>query len=558
MNREELERRLLELEQKKKYGLVWEEKTENVVEQCKKELPVLKEVKGKEIRDKTEGKPTNILIEGDNYHALSVLNYTHQGKIDVIYIDPPYNTGNKDFLFNDNYVDLEDTYRHSKWLSFMSKRLELSYNLLKSDGVIFMSIGEEEVSNLKLLSDDIFGEQNFINYVARIAKTASNKGSHFAPSIDFVLAYTKDINSLSLFKDEVDVDLYKKKDKRGIYRDDVALYQSGLVGDRPNCRYFILCPSGSKVIPPKGKFWRWGQETLEKNRDLLVFKETKNSPLLDQNGKQAKWNIYTKSYLSDRQETGTVPRNFLDQFINRQGADFLKTIDINFDYSKPVELIKHLIRITNKQKDIFVLDFTAGSGTTGQAVLEMNNEDDGNRTFILTTNNELNGVGSELAVKNKKVNSEEFGLCRRVTYPRLYRVMKGYKEFKPLDGKLRYFKTDFVPKSLSGDELKLRITNECTEMLCVREGIFEEVVNKKSYKIFEENGKIMAVYYSPNRNDLSKLKKELDKMMGEKILYCFTLDPNGLENADFDEWDNVRLEPIPQKILDVYKEINEY
>src|SRR3989344_3602610 len=204
---------LKKVEKRKKYGIVWEEKPEQVALLCKEKLPVLTEDKDKEIETDKE-KPVNVLIEGDNYHALSVLNYTHQGKIDVIYIDPPYNTGNKDFLFNDNYVDLEDTYRHSKWLSFMSKRLELSYNLLKSDGVIFMSIGEEEVSNLKLLSDDIFGEQNFINYVARIAKTASNKGSHFAPSIDFVLAYTKDINSLSLFKDEVDVDLYKKKDKR--------------------------------------------------------------------------------------------------------------------------------------------------------------------------------------------------------------------------------------------------------------------------------------------------------------------------------------------------------
>ena len=126
----EVSRLKKELKKKKKYGLVWEEKPEEVIDMCKKKLPVLKEVKNKEIiTDKN--KPMNLLIEGDNYHALSVLNYTHAKKVDVIYIDPPYNTGNKDFIFNDRFVDKEDGYRHSKWLSFMEKRLKLAKNLLK-------------------------------------------------------------------------------------------------------------------------------------------------------------------------------------------------------------------------------------------------------------------------------------------------------------------------------------------------------------------------------------------------------------------------------------------
>ena len=145
------------LESRKKYGLIWDE--EKTKEQFEKEsenaVPVLKEVKGKEIKTDL-AKPTNILIEGDNYHALSVLNYTHQGKIDVIYIDPPYNTGNKDFRYNDNYVDKEDVYRHSKWISFMSKRLRLGKNLLSNTGVIFISIDDNEIAQLKLLCDEIF------------------------------------------------------------------------------------------------------------------------------------------------------------------------------------------------------------------------------------------------------------------------------------------------------------------------------------------------------------------------------------------------------------------
>jgi len=161
----EVSRLKKELKKKKKYGLVWEEKPEEVIDMCKKKLPVLKEVKNKEIiTDKN--KPMNLLIEGDNYHALSVLNYTHAKKVDVIYIDPPYNTGNKDFIFNDRFVDKEDGYRHSKWLSFMEKRLKLAKNLLKDTGVIFISIDDNEMAQLKLLMDDknkgLFGEENFV------------------------------------------------------------------------------------------------------------------------------------------------------------------------------------------------------------------------------------------------------------------------------------------------------------------------------------------------------------------------------------------------------------
>jgi len=129
------------------------------------------------------------------------------------------------------------------------------------------------------------------------------------------------------------------------------------------------------------------------------------------------------------------------------------------------------------------------------------------------------------------------------------------KEFK---GNLKYFKTAFVKNSISRDDLKLRITRECTEMLCLREGIFDEVKAKPNYHIFEQNGRIMGVYYALERDGLEQLKKELDKMKGEKILYCFTFDPLGLDKNDFADWQGVSLEPIPQKILDIYEQIYEY
>jgi len=193
--------------------------------------------------------------------------------------------------------------------------------------------------------------------------------------------------------------------------------------------------------------------------------------------------------------------------------------------------------------DSIILDFFAGSGTTGHAILDLNLKYEGNRSFILCTNNENN-------------------ICEEVTYPRVKNIIKGYKvgskSIKGLGGNLKYFKTKFVKKSANKDDLRGKITEECTEMLCLREGIFEEIKATKKYRVFKQNDRVMAVYYSLNRDALESLKKELDKLKGEKILYCFTLDSAGLDKHEFSDWSGVSLEPIPQKILDIYKEIYEY
>lgn len=550
-SKEELIAKVNKLESRKKYGLIWdEEKTKEKFEKdAENALPVLKEVKNKAITT-DEKDPINILIEGDNYHALSVLNFTHQEKIDVIYIDPPYNTGNKDFKYNDKYVDSEDSYRHSKWLSFMKNRLTLSKKLLKNDGVIFISIGDNEFAQLKILLDELFGEKNFLANVVRKSKETSNKGNYFSPSTDYIFCYAKNIDFLNEFNDvesqkkDKYLKLFKYKDKRGLYN-IVSLYMPSL-DPRPNQRYYITCPDGTKVITPKkNKMFRWIPSTFEKNLkdDRVVFIKSKTSPLIDENGNQAKWNIYTKIYLHERQEKGAKPLTFIDM-PNSAGSKELIKMGIEFSFSKPKELIKHLISITNKDNNITILDFFAGSGTTGHAVLELNNSDNGNRKFILATDDENN-------------------ICSGVCYPRIEKVIKGYKTVKnekivQLGGNLKYYKTAFVKNTISRDDLKIKITNECTEMLCLREGIFEEIKNLKSYKIFKQNNKVMAVYYSLERNMLDSLKKSLDKLEGDKILYCFTFDYLGLDRGDFIGWDDVRLEPIPQKILDVYKDIYEY
>lgn len=216
-----------------------------------------------------------------------------------------------------------------------------------------------------------------------------------------------------------------------------------------------------------------------------------------------------------------------------------------FDYPKSIyAVIDSLAVLLKEKKNAIVLDFFAGSGTTGHAVMQMNENDGGERKFILCTNNEN-------------------GICEDVCYPRIKNVIKGYKNKKKKDIKglvnnLKYYKTAFVKNSISRDDLKMRITRECTEMLCLREGIFDEVKAKPDYHIFEQNGRVMGVYYALERGGLQVLKKELDKMKGEKILYCFTLDPLGLDKEDFVDWQGVNLEPIPQKILDIYEQIYEY
>jgi len=545
----------------KKYGLIWdrEKEPEQVVLDCENNLPILERIKDKEI--KTNDSDDNIFIEGDNYHSLTVLNYTHKGKIDFIYIDPPYNTGKKDeWKYNDRYIDENDSYRHAKWLNMMEKRLELAKNLLKEDGVIFISIGEQEVSNLNLLCGKIFRHENFLTIISRISKTASDLGNHFAPSCDYVVCYAKNKANVdtSNFYDEVDEDLYTKEDENGKYRDDIALFQNSLKDLRPNQKYFIKCPDGSKVIPPCSKLdevmregdgrWRWSKETYLKQAHLLVFKETKTSPLLDQSGKKAKYNIYTKSYLEERRDTGTKPRNFLvdKKFLNRRGSDYLKTLGLDFPYSKPKELIDHLIRIAHIPNNAIILDFFAGSGTTGEAVLDLNNEDEGNRKFILCTNNE-----GEIA--------------EEVCYPRIEKIIDGYtkkakktEKIKGLGGNLQYFKTAVIPVERIdniNDKQRHELTEKAGQMIAIKENAFNEVEISDWYQIFESRDKKRktAIYF---REDMGKFEELVKKIKNEKTtLYVFSY--GRIDKKLFKYLDkNIMIEDIPEPILEIYTEIN--
>lgn len=558
LEKDDLLKVIEKLESRKKYGLIWDE--EKTKEQFEKEsenaLPVLKEVKGKEIKT-DPSKPTNILIEGDNYHALSVLNYTHQGKIDVIYIDPPYNTGNKDFKYNDRFVDKDDSYRHSKWLSFMSKRLRLAKNLMKEDGVIFISIDDNEYAQLKLTCDEIFGEKQFISNIIWHKKTQPSYLSKEVINVtEYILVYKKGQNIIPFkggFTDKNKlVEMLNISNGYGkrIFKKEYVVVSNGWngelkAGEYGNGKLVVKLLKNIKVkngksnidIEIEGRF-KWSQERIDEACEMggvVHFKSIKTlRATLQRNDDIEKIkppiSLFSK-YINDIPTNTDATNELKDMF---DGVSPM-------DYPKPRLMIQYLIdAITYDRDRAIVLDFMAGSGTTGHAILNTKSH----KQFILCTNNEEN-------------------ICTDICYPRIQKAIKGYKTPKGekidgLGGNLKYYKTAFVKNSISRDDLKMRITRECTEMLCLREGIFDEVKAKPDYHIFEQNDRIMGVYYSMERDSLAQLKKELDKMEGEKILYCFTFDPLGLDKNDFADWQGVSLEPIPQKILDIYEQIYEY
>lgn len=352
----------------------------------------------------------NLFIEGDNLEALKILQESYLGKVKLIYIDPPYNTGN-DFIYNDDFAESSNAYLertgqvddsgarlvanteangrfHSDWLSMMYSRLKLARTLLRTDGVIFASIGGEEVANLVSLMREVFGERNMIAVLTRVAKTTSDAGTYFAPSIDYIVAAARDIEFVEAFKrplSEADIEAYSRSDEKGRYK-AVGFYQASLtLGRSRNARYYIDAPDGTRIIPPEGKRWRTVESTYEdlKERGEILFIETPTSPLLDEHGARSRWNVYTKQYLQRRLAEGRTPRDFITEFPNVVGTKTLKRLGLDFDFPKPVELVQYLLGISSVAENEIVLDFFAGSSTTAHAVMTQNATDGGSRRFIM-------------------------------------------------------------------------------------------------------------------------------------------------------------------------------
>lgn len=401
----------------KKYGLVFEEHREEIDEVLATHTPVLTE-DGSLFID--NGDQMNFLIEGDNLASLQLLDKTHKGKIDLIYIDPPYNTGKKDFVYDDVFVDQTDLFKHSKWLSFMAVRLKIAKTLLSEKGTIFISIDDGEQAVLRQLCDSVFGENNFVaNCIWEKKFSPQNDARWLSDNHDFVILYAKNKEKWKpnlLNRTEEMNARYSNPDDdpRGPWASsDFSARTFSESGNYP-----ITTPSGRVIIPSDSRSWITNEETFKQlvSEGRIWFGKTgSNVPRIKtylsevQQGSVCK-TIWFRSEVGDTQE-GTRD---LKQVFEGKGV---------FTSPKPLKLLQKILELATTQESI-ILDFFAGSGTTGHAVMKLNAEDGGNRRFILCTNNENN-------------------ICREVTYERIKRVIdkEGYA------ASLKYFKVDYIPVS---------------------------------------------------------------------------------------------------------------
>jgi adenine-specific DNA-methyltransferase len=352
----------------------------------------------------------NVFIEGDNLESLKILQKHYHGKIKMIYIDPPYNTG-KDFIYPDNYQEGLKTYLewtkqvneegqkiksnpetdgryHSHWLNMMYPRLKLARSLLSDDGVIFISIDNSEVSHLRNMADDIFGEQNFITQFIWNSSTGGGIRAKFVNiNHQYVICYVKDKNSAPSFWAPLSPDAvkqYKLSDNNGLYRDKDFAWKNS--SGNKNQIYPITTPDGQVILPKSGYIVRFVRSRFleELKAGNVTFKQTETGPFVDKYGNQAHWNIYIKKYLSDGMgaPTSVIPKGLVG--INNEGTTELQQLlgERYFENPKNVRLIDYLLKVGGTRADDIVLDFFSGSATTAHAVIRLNAEDGGNRRHI--------------------------------------------------------------------------------------------------------------------------------------------------------------------------------
>lgn len=548
------------LRTRKKYGLVWEDKPEDVEEQLRNELPVFKEVKERAIVSDAPDAPNHILIEGDNLHALTALTYTHSGKIDVIYIDPPYNTGNNDFVYNDKFVDKEDSYRHSKWLSFMNKRLKIAKQLLSDKGVIFISIDDNEQSQLKMLCDEIFGEQKFVGEIVWFKK---RKGSFLSNKLvsmtEYILPYwngkeaqlfgglpsnsesqpiIKRTNSVKILTFEPNI--VKTKLPNGIY-------PKGLYGAGSSASELIedvevhngLFISEVKISAP----FVWSQDFLEQeiNNGTEILINTKNFQVrvIRHNNDSVK---AMPSFIDGREFGAT----------NEDAYELLKELfneDSPFQYSKPKNLVAKLILANSYfNKTITILDFFAGSGTTLHATMQLNAEDGGHRQCILVTNNENQ-------------------ICENVTYERNRRVIQGYTTPKGeavaglSSNNLRYYKTGFIPRERTARN-KRALVAAATDLLCIRNDVYTESKEFGTKRLradvaryFSDGKQQMLIIY--NEEAIPAFTEEIFRMQEDtKIkVYVFAAGNYAYDDEFEEVADKVTLCALPAAIYNAYQKV---
>lgn len=548
-------KRLKEKETKKikntKYGLNWIDVPEAFEEESKNAIPILEEVKNKAIKN-NDGKPTHILIEGDNFHALTCLNYTHAGKIDVIYIDPPYNTGDeerfkyKDARFLKEFpngvpVPKEHPLRHSYWLSFMSKRLKLARKLLRNNGVLFISIDENEQANLHALCEEIFPNnvEVFVWRKSGMGRDGKMKNTTtFRIDHEYIIVCYKGNKKLNK-----SYELPQFQNEYGNPDDDPrGPYKAGSISNKeeasnPNHEnyYTVVSPSGKEFTR---QFNCSKKEFEELDRDKRIYWGKNNDAVpaikIFVNEERT---VTTSSIIDDKEATTTKGSKELNNIMcdENLGKEMRP---------KPVALIKKLSFIGGS-KDAVVLDFFAGSGTTLQSIIELNNKDKGNRQCILVQINESN-------------------ICEKITYERNRRIITGYTD---LDGKvhpglgnsLKYYKTAFIGKNnatTANDSDRILLSQKAGSLISLSENTLEEIETTNSYQIYTNGERYTAIYFTEDLSDFPNFVEEVENKKSPTSVFVFTWGSPDIFENEFTDLKNITIKAIPKPILEIYKSLN--
>jgi adenine-specific DNA-methyltransferase len=603
-----------------KYGITWLDVPEAFEQESENQLPILTEVKEKAIKNE-DGKPTHILIEGDNYHSLTCLNYTHKGKIDIIYIDPPYNTGvtgrdifrYKDKRVLDKYPDgsevkKDSPLRHSYWLSFMFKRLELAKELLADDGAIFISIDDNEVANLKLIMNQIFGSENFVGQWQWFkSATPPNLSHKIKKNVEYILGWERKKNNTrysGIKKDSKSNDPITKPQnslktlvfpKGSLHFNSIEkeIIKPGIYGTKkfPNRLLNELIIENNKntnEVSFENRFtWeqKYLEEQLEKQTQLFVSKDLVISY------KKADYNNEAPPNLID----STVGVSTTEEAGKYLLSMFGKKV---FDYPKPVDLLKYILRF---KKSNIVLDFFAGSGTTAQAVLELNEEEKSKRQFILATNNENNIMDDVCYPRVKKViegyqfvgTQSDILFEKNITWSEFKKADKHLKQieeivnknadnfinikseiknghlkvigekekdgkYKGLGNSLKFYKTDFVGSNniLSAtDEDKSSLAHKAGYLLAIAENTLEEIELSNCFQLFENDKKVTAIYFKEEMTEMETFLEKVESVEKPINLYLFSWGNKSEFEALFDHLEHITVKTIPQPILEIYKKI---